>query len=317
MLPSLLWIIAGIALLYFGGELLVDNAIRLAKIFGVSSLVVGLTVVAFATSAPELATTLQAAFKGVPDIAIGNVLGSNVANLGLILGVSALIFPLAVTARFIRREVAFMVLVSVLIFPMMLTSREIGRLEGFLLVGMLITFIVTQLREKSEPDETAERDGEATRPVWLTLLGIAFGIALLVGGAWALVEGASNIARSIGVSDLVIGLTLVALGTSLPELAAAISAARRQEVDLILGNVIGSNIFNLLCVLGVTALVHPIEVAEKVLRVDFWVMLTISVLVLVALATQRRLVRFEGAILVAYYLGYSIYLFWTGVSASA
>ena len=196
----------------------------------------------------------------------------------------------------------------------------IDKQDGFEIVRdqiALILFIVTQLREKSEPEETTEQDGEATRPVWLALLGVGLGVGLLVGGAWALVEGASNIARSIGVSDLVIGLTLVALGTSLPELAAAISAARRREGDLILGNVVGSNIFNLLCVLGLTASVQPIHVAQKVLDFDFWVMLAISVLVMVALASQRRLVRFEGGILLVYYLGYSIYLFWTGVSASA
>ncbi|MCP3961568.1 MAG: calcium/sodium antiporter [bacterium] len=311
---SALLVIVGIALLYFGGELLVENSIRLAKAFGVSSLVIGLTVVAFATSAPELAATLTAAFKGAPEMAIGNVLGSNVANLGLILGVSAIIFPLYATVRFIRREVAFMVFVTIVIYPLMATGLHLSRLEGLLLVGLLGVFIATQMRETGTESETAdeEAEGEAAgeRPVWLSLLGVAVGVGLLVGGAYALVEGASTIARSLGVSDRVIGLTLVALGTSLPELAAAIAAARRHEGDLVLGNVIGSNIFNLLCILGFTSLAHPIDVPAKALALDFWVVLAISVLVLIALATQRRLVRFEGAILLALYLGYMIFLYW-------
>ncbi len=310
MLFSIFLVVAGVALLYFGGEVLVDNSIRLAKSFGVSSLVIGLTVVAFATSAPELAATITAALKGVPDIAIGNVFGSNVANLGLILGSSALIFPLYATVRFIRREVAFMVFVTILIYPLMARSNVLGWLEGLVLVVMLGIFLATQMREtRQEDDEDEDGEGDGQRPVWLCALGIALGVALLVGGAQALVQGASDIARGLGVSDRVIGLTLVAFGTSLPELAAAISAARRHEGDLVLGNVIGSNIFNLLCILGITSMVHPIRVAPQALGLDYWVMLVISVLVLVGLATQRRLVRFEGAILLAFYLGYMVYLY--------
>ncbi len=309
MLFSIFLVVIGAALLYVGGEVLVDNSIRLAKSFGVSSLVIGLTVVAFATSAPELAATITAALRGVPDIAIGNVFGSNIANLGLILGVSALIFPLHATVRFIRREVAFMVFVTILVYPLMARSNLLGWLEGLVLVGMLGIFLWTQLRETRQEDDDEDSDDGDQRPVWLCALGIALGVALLVGGAQALVQGASDIARGLGVSDRVIGLTLVAFGTSLPELAAAISAARRHEGDLVLGNVIGSNIFNLLCILGITSMVHPIRVAPQALGLDYWVVLVISVLVLVGLATQRRLVRFEGAVLLAFYLGYMAYLY--------
>ncbi len=311
MLISILLVIAGAALLYWGGEVLVDNSIQLAKSFGVSSLVIGLTVVAFATSAPELAATITAALKGSSDMAIGNVLGSNIANLGLILGVSALVFPLHATARFIRREVAFMVFVTILVYPLMATDRRLDWLEGLFLVGMLGIFLATQIRETGRDEDDAEdEDSEALRPAWLSAMGIALGVVLLVGGAWSLVTGASDIARSMGVSERVIGLTLVALGTSLPELAAAISAARRHEGDLVLGNVIGSNIFNLLCILGFTTMVRPIRVAPKAIGLDFWVVLAISVLVMIGLATQRRLVRFEGALLLAFYLGYMIFLYW-------
>ncbi len=310
MLISILLVIAGAALLYWGGEVLVDNSIQLAKSFGVSSLVIGLTVVAFATSAPELAATITAALKGSSDMVIGNVLGSNIANLGLILGVAALIFPLHAPARFIRREVAFMVFVTILVYPLMATDSRLNWYEGLFLLIMLGIFLATQIRETGrEEDEDKGAGSEELRPAWLSSLGIALGVMLLVGGAWALVTGASDIARSMGVSDRVIGLTLVALGTSLPELAAAISAARRHEADLVLGNVIGSNIFNLLCILGFTSMVRPIQVAAQAIGLDYWVVLAISVLVMVGLATQRRLVRFEGAILLAFYLGYMVYLY--------
>ena len=308
MLFSAFLVVLGVALLYFGGEVLVDNSIRLAKSFGVSSLVIGLTVVAFATSAPELAATITAALKGAPDIAVGNVFGSNIANLGLILGVTALIFPLHATMRFVRREVAFMLFVTVLIYPLMATSRLLNWMDGLLLLAMLAIFLWTQLRETRDDDDDDEENDD-DRPVWLSTLGIAVGVALLVGGAQALVTGASDIARAVGVSDRVIGLTLVALGTSLPELAAAISAARRHEGDLVLGNVIGSNIFNMLCILGITAMVRPIPVAEQVLKLDYWVTLVISVLLLIALATQRRLVRLEGGLLLGFYFGYMVYLY--------
>ncbi len=313
MLISAFLVIIGIALLYAGGEVLVASSIRLAKSFGVSSLVIGLTVVAFATSAPELAATILAALKGAPDIAIGNVLGSNVANLGLILGTSALIFPLYTSARFIRREVAFMVFVTILIYPLMATGNQLNWLDGLFLLVMLGIFLATQLREarrdEKKEDDGSGGNGEERGRVWLFVLGIALGVVLLVAGAHALVTGASNIARALGISDRVIGLTLVALGTSLPELAAAISAARRREGDLVLGNVIGSNIFNLLCILGITSIVHPIRVAAEAIRLDYWVVLAISLLVMAALATRRRLVRSEGALLLAFYLGYMIFLY--------
>ena len=312
MLFSGFLVVVGAALLYFGGEILVDNSIRLAKSFGVSSLVIGLTVVAFATSAPELAATITAAFKGAPDIAIGNVFGSNIANLGLILGVSALIFPLHATIRFIRREVAFMVFVTILIYPLMANGNYLGWFDGLVLVAMLGIFLATQLRETSQAEEendTPKSTDDSQRAIWLCILGVALGVVLLVAGAQALVTGASDIARALGVSDRVIGLTLVALGTSLPELAAAISAARRHEGDLVLGNVVGSNIFNLLCILGITSLVHPIRVAPQALGQDYWVVLVVSVLLMIGLASQRRLVRFEGALLLAFYLGYMVFLY--------
>ncbi len=310
MLVSTLLVIAGIALLYFGGEVLVDNSIRLARSFGISELVIGLTVVAFATSAPELAATLTAAFRGSPDIAIGNVLGSNIANLGLILGMTALVFPLTTSRRFIRREIVFMVLVTLATFPILRSGYFIGRLEGLLLLGILTGFLIVSLRDTGH-QPTLEELGEDTGPdrtPLLCALGIAFGVGLLVGGAQALVTGATDIARSFQVPERVIGLTLVALGTSLPELAASVVAARRKKGDLVLGNVIGSNIFNLLCILGLTSLVHPIAVAEKALSLDFWVTFGISAFLLLMLLVRPKLGRSVGVLLLGIYFGYSIYL---------
>ncbi len=307
---AILFVIAGTILIYMGGEVLVDNSIRMARSFGVSSMVIGLTVVAFATSAPELAVALTAALGGSPGLMLGTVLGSNVVNLGLILGLAALLMPLRTTIRFIRREVAFMVFATILVYPLMATGASLGRLEGLFLLIMLTLFLATQLREAGAP-ETEEQEGveEAGRPPWLSALGVFLAIVLLVGGAQVLVRGASVVAQSLGVGERVIGLSLVALATSLPELAAGLVAARRREADLVLGNVIGSNIFNLLAVLGLVAMTQPFPVGPSTLSLDFWVMLVLSVLVLVMLPTKRELKRVEGAMLLALYLGFMAFLF--------
>ena len=308
MIVSILLLVAGIALLYFGGEVLVDNSIRIAAHFGVSALVIGPTVVAFATSAPELAATLTAAFKGVPDIAIGNVLGSNVANLALILATAAIVMPLTTTKQFIRRELAFMVFVTVLAYPVMATGLEIGRAEGFMLFVILLMFIAALLRNPGEAGEAQKTDDVEPRPLGLSVLGVVLGIGLLVGGAQALVSGATQITLSLGVAERIIGFTAVAIGTSLPELAASIVAARKNEGDLVMGNIVGSNIFNILCILGITPMVHPIAVAPEALRLDFWMMLGISVLVAAMLAVNRRLERWEGIFLLTIYVGYTVFL---------
>jgi len=304
-------VILGIVLLYLGGEALVDNSIRLARSFNVSHLVIGLTVVAFATSCPELAATITAALRESPDIAVGNVFGSNIANLGLILGLSALMLPLYPSRRLIRRDAVFMVFVTVLVFPLMMGGL-LNRLEGLVLVVLLGIFLHNLLSDPETNEQKvvpAEELDKPLRPVWLAALGVALGVGLLVGGAQALVAGATDIARALGITERVIGLTLVALGTSLPELAASIVATRKGEGALVLGNVIGSNIFNLLMILGLTALVHPIRVTPAALQLDFWVVLGISVLVLIFLATKRRLVRIEGAILLVAYLVYTGFLY--------
>jgi cation:H+ antiporter len=312
MLLAILLLFLGVGLLYAGGDLLVDNSIRLAKRFNVSNMVVGLTVVAFGTSCPELAASMAAALSGSPDIAIGNVFGSNVANLGLILGLSALILPFTVTAAFLRREVAFMVFATLLVYPLMVGGR-LGRLEGLVLFLLLLGFVYVLLRHPGAEDEhmvaASDLDAKTPRPIWLASLGVLVGVGLLVAGAKALVSGAVTVATAMGVSERVVGFTVVALGTSLPELAASVVAARRGEGDIVMGNLVGSNIFNLLCILGLTALVVPIPVSPASMGVDFGMMLGTAVLLAVFLAWNRRLSRLEGAVLVLVYLGCTWFLY--------
>ena len=304
-------VLLGTLLLYAGGEALVRNAVRLARTWDVSPLVIGLTVVAFGTSSPELAATLNAATRGVPEIALGNVIGSNIANLGLILGITALVYPIRTQARFIRREVPIMIGVSALL-PVFLLNGVIGRLQGLLLLALLVPYLWVLLRSREPVGVEAEFTQEYDRPTgstWWPLMGTVVGIALLAVGAHSLVEGGVNIARTMGVPERVIGLTLVAFGTSLPELAAALVAAIRREAGIVLGNLIGSNIFNVLVVLGTTALIKPLTVPFNGIWIDLGVMLALSLTVVPLLATGYRIGRLEGAVLLVAYLAYVGYLY--------
>ncbi len=313
---SYLLLALGVVLLYAGGEALVRGASRLARACGLSPLVIGLTVVSFGTSAPELASTLTAALRGSPDIAFGNVVGSNIANLGLILGFAALVWPLATTATFLQREVPFMLVASAAMFWLIRDGR-VGRLEGSALLVALGLFLLYLLRAGSPPRDGGDEEGALElggraarrRRLVSDALVVATGLALLVLGARALIDGGISIARSLGISERVIGLTMVALGTSLPELAASIVAALRREGDILLGNLIGSNVFNILCILGATALVRPLPVDPSAVTVDLVVMLALSLLIWPFLATRLRLERWEGFVLLAVYALYVAFLF--------
>jgi len=308
-----LLLLAGALLLYLGGEALVTNAARLARIFGLSPLVIGLTVVAFATSAPELFATLSASLQGSPELGLGNVLGSNIANLGLILGLAALVRPLIGKARFLVREIPLLIAVAVIPF-LLLIGDVIGRLEGAVLFLGLIGYVVYLLRDKEPPEVEEEYAAEYSgpdRPWWVPAAGVLLGLGLLVLGADLLVDGAVEIARALGVSERVIGLTLVAFGTSLPELASSLVAARRKQGDIVLGNVVGSNIFNVLCVLGLTSVIHPMSVPSATVTLDLWVGLAFSAATVPLLLLGRRLYlgRVEGVLLFSGYLAYVWVLF--------
>ena len=302
-------VVIGIVLLYFGGEVLVKYSSRLALTLRMSPFVIGLTIVAFGTSSPELLASLVATLQGAPDLAAGNVIGSNIANLGFILGLSALIYPLRATSRFIRREVPFMIFAVIILVPLSL-DLTISRVEGVILFGLLVLYLFYLFKsEASEDDEFVQEYGQ-NKSAKGSVLGVIGGVALLVLGAQILVTSAIAIARDFGVSERVIGLSLVAFGTSLPELASSLVAAMKREGNILLGNLIGSNIFNVLGILGLTAIITPIEVSPSIVRFDLWVAIGISVVVLPFLTTQLRIERWEGVVLLVAYLGYIAFLFY-------
>ena len=304
-------VVVGLAGLYLGGELLVRSASSLARALGIAPMVIGLTVVAFGTSAPELAATLVAALRGAPELAIANVVGSNIANIGLILGLTALAYPLAAGVSFLRREVPWMLAATVLVMPLLFDGR-LGRIEGLVLWAALAVFLVAAFRTgglPGEADDVKEAPNGARHWPVRDVLAVVAGVAVLAYGAHALVTGATALATTWGVPERVIGLTLVALGTSLPELASSLVAALRRETDIILGNVIGSNLFNLLAVLGTAAVVHPIEVPVGGLRLDLLIMLGFALAIVPLMLVGRRLGRRDGALLLVAYLAYIGWLF--------
>lgn len=309
--------LAGLAALVVGAESLVRGASRLALSLGISPLVVGLTIVAFGTSSPEVAVSIGAALGGNADLAVGNVVGSNVFNVLFILGVSALITPLVVHAQIIRQEVPIMVAASVLLLLTILDQR-LGRGDAALLALLMLAytvFLVVQSRRQTGATE-AEFEGEMPRPAgwdahWSVQLGlVAAGLALLVLGSDWLVEAATTVARALGVSDLVIGLTIVAAGTSMPEVATSLLAAVRGERDIAVGNVVGSNTFNILGCLGISGLVSSggLGIAPAVVSFDVWVMLAVALACLPIFLTGSEIARWEGALFLVYYAAYATYL---------
>lgn len=315
-MQTALLLIVGLVLLLGGAELLIRGAARLAVATGLSALVVGLTVVAFGTSAPELAIGVDAALRGAPAIAVGNVVGSNIANVLLILGFSALVAPLRVARQLIRLDVPLMLALSVLTLLLALDGR-IGRIEGGALVLMAVgytAFVVRLARRESavaRATATAETPDPAMRVVWWRDLALVIvGLVLLVLGARALVSAAVSIALSLGLSELVVGLTVVAVGTSLPEIAASAVATVRGHGQMAVGNVVGSNIFNLSVVLGASAAIAaggmPVSAAARTF--DLPVMTAVAFACLPIFFTGHRIARWEGGLFLGYYVAYAAYL---------
>lgn len=310
---TVLVFLGGLILLGGGGEVLVRGAAGLARTIGMSSLVVGLTVVSFATSAPELAVSMDATLSGAPGIAVGNVVGSNIANILLVLGAAALLLPLAVKSRIVRADIPVMVGMSVVLILVALDGT-ISRWEGVVLVGVLVGYVtLTLVIARRRPAPPSRRAPEPIRPRHPALqVGLVVaGVAMLVIGARWLVQGATDVAAWLGVSDLIIGLTVVAIGTSLPELATSVVAVVRGERDIAVGNIVGSNVFNIGAVLGVTALVAPdgIPVATAAVRFDLPVMLAVALVLLPVAFTAFAVARWEGALFLALYVAYVAYLF--------
>ena len=309
-----IFLVVGLVLLVVGADLLVKGAARLAGSFGIPALVIGLTVVAFGTSAPELAVSVKAAYAGQAELAIANVVGSNIFNVLFILGAAAMISPLIISRQLIRQDVPIMVLISVVALLMTLDGN-ISRLEaGILFAGLLsyTWFLFRQGKAKGADtvDEEVEAMLKAKVPAWQNLLLVIGGLTLLVLGARWLVESAVEIARAWGVNEAVIGLTIVAAGTSLPEVVTSIVATVRGERDIAVGNVVGSNIFNILCVLGLSGLVSPVPLlaGEQMAMVDIPVMVGVAVLCVPLFFIGSVLNRIEGLLFMLLYIAYTWYL---------
>ncbi|MBE7473253.1 MAG: sodium:calcium antiporter [Anaerolineae bacterium] len=315
---TLLLFIAGLVLLIGGAEILLRGATRLAAALGISPLVIGLTVVAFGTSSPELAVTIQSAWAGQGDIALGNVVGSNICNVLLILGLSALITPLVVLQKLIWLDVPLMIGLSFLMLLMGLDGF-IGRFDGAILFTGIIIYTVWSIRQSRRESRQVKQEytqeygsepSQSPRQLLLYVGLVIAGLILLTLGSNWLVEGAIALARTLGVSELLIGLTIIAVGTSLPEVAASVMASLKGERDIAVGNVIGSNIFNILSVLGLTSLVTPggVNVPETALHFDIPVMIATAVACLPIFFSGHKIARWEGGLLFGYYLAYTLYL---------
>jgi cation:H+ antiporter len=316
MIEAVALLVVGLILLVWSADKLVYGAAALARNVGVSPLVIGMTILAMGSSAPEMMVSATAALAGKSDTAVGNVLGSNIANIALILGITALIKPLSISSGVIRRELPLMILVTLLAGVLLWDSR-LGFYEGVLLFVLFAAFIVAMLRisqkEKNNGDAFIEEQ-ESEIPDDLSngkaALWVLLGLILLPLAADLLVDNAVVIAKYFGMSDLVIGLTIIAIGTSLPELAASLAGVLKGEDDMVVGNIIGSNVFNILAVMGIPGILNPSMLSAYAMGRDFWVMLAVSMLlVLFALGKSRSINRVEGGALFACFIGYQVYLF--------
>lgn len=316
---TILLLVGGLITLVIGAEILVRGASRLAAALGISPLVIGLTIVAFGTSSPEMAVSIQSAISGQVDIAIGNVVGSNIFNILFILGLSAVIVPLVVAEQLVRLDVPLMIGISVLVWVLSFNGF-IEQWEGIVLFASLIAYtiflIVQSRREKGKAIEAeyeteyALHEPRTGRRALLNISMAVSGLVLLVFGARWFVDGAVELARNLGMSELIIGLTIVAAGTSMPEVATSLVAAIRGERDIAVGNVVGSNIFNILAVLGLSALASPagLPVASGMLTIDMPFMVAVAIACLPIFLTGHTIARWEGVVFLAYYAAYTVYL---------
>ncbi|MBO6754990.1 MAG: calcium/sodium antiporter [Roseibium sp.] len=315
-------ILVGLIFLGVGGDALVRGAVGAAERLKISPLVTGLVLVGFGTSTPELVTSLSAVLQGSSGIAIGNVIGSNIANILLILGLTAAITPICAEPRAFKRDAPMLAIATgaCVVFAL---NGEFGRLTGVVFLAILLAYVgFTYVKERGEFDRQAKLHVEATelvavrpRALWLSTLIAAGGVALVIFGANWMVSGSISIARTLGVSETVIGLTIVAIGTSLPELATSVIAALRKQTDIAFGNIIGSNIFNTLGIIGVAAAVAPITVPPKVLTYDLWLLVAVTALLLYFAFTEARLSRREGAVFLVLYTAYLGFLALRATSA--
>lgn len=297
----------GLVLLFIGGEVLLRGAVGLSLRFGLSPLLIGLTVVAFATSMPELVVTLNAGLQGATDVGVGNVVGSNIANILFILGVAALLCPIVKEPRRILRDIVAMVAATAVFLALAFMER-MGFVQGVIMIALLLAYLWFSYRSETkggDDEETGleaiEEAGAAPRSAWVALALVVGGIVGLAAGSELLVRGALQIARAAGVSETVIGLTLVAFGTSLPELATAIVAAFRGHTEVALGNVLGSNIFNILMILGSLFIITPVVVSPEILNFDIWALAGATLIAVPVMLVGKKIGRIEGAVFILLY----------------
>ena len=311
----LMLIVLGLVALVGGAELLVRGSVSVARSLRVSPLIIGLTIVGFGTSTPELSASIGAALKGAPGIAVGNVVGSNIANILLILGIAALITPIATTKSAFVRDGSALVGASVILAVVCLFG-VLDRAVGYAFVLLLIGYIYISFRQDRRGNgaavvhrEQAEEIHHRPAATWTAALFIMGGLVGLIGGAWCLVDGAISAARAWEIPEAVIGLTIVAVGTSLPELTTSVVAGLRGHSDVAFGNIVGSNIFNILGILGVTAVITPLEIPSRIAGIDIWLMLGVTLVAVVFSITGWRVSRWEGFVLLCGYVGYMAILF--------
>lgn len=309
-------IIGGFVVLVWGADRFVHGASGTARNLGISPLIIGLTIVGFGTSAPEILVSITAALKGNPGIAVGNAIGSNIANIGLVLGATALLYPLLVNSKTLKREFPIMLAMMAMVLFLILDD-ELSRYDGIILISAIVAITLWLIRmAKAKQDYepmSHEFDHEIPRiPLKTALAWTLFGLSLLLISSQVLIYGAVNLARYFGLSDLIIGLTIIAIGTSLPELATSIMSAAKKEPDIAIGNIIGSNMFNLLAVLGIPAIIAPISLEAHVVTRDYAVMLGLSILLFFfayGFRGKGRINRFEGGFLLCAYIAYMAYLY--------
>jgi cation:H+ antiporter len=305
MIFDVVLIIAGVAMVLYGADRLTEGASALARRMNVSEIIIGLTIVAAGTSAPELFVSLVSALKGTPDMAIGNVVGSNTMNAMLIVGCAAVVAPMSISRNTVRKDIPFAVVASVLL-PLLAIDAAIGRIDGIILLAGFAAFMYYTLSQ-AKAGETAPSDETKMQNPWLSVFFVVLGLALLVIGSNIFVDSASRVAYALGLSEAVVGLTIVAGGTSLPELATSVVAARKGQSAIAIGNVIGSNVFNILMILGLTATISPMQI-QGITHIDLLMMLGSIVMVWLFSRTKYTVERWEGALLAVVYIAYVCWL---------
>ena len=320
ILLSVMAIIIGFGLLVWGAERFVHGAAAIAKNFGVSPLIIGLTIVGIGTSAPEILISVIAAYQGNPALAVGNALGSNIANIALVLGITAIVMPLTVKSETLRREYPIMFIIM-LVSLLLVVDQHLGQVDGLILISGLFVMTYWMIQQgKKQKRDPLEKEFEQEIPEIPTqkaLLWFSIGLILLIVSSRGLVWGSVNIAKAAGISDLVIGLTIVAIGTSLPELAASIMSALKKEPDIAIGNIIGSNMFNMLVVFGIPGLMSPHIIDIAILERDFPFMIGLSIALFImayGFKGKGRINRYEGSLLLGSYAAYMAVLYYTAVA---